>query len=113
MKTWTLSFKVVDKKNFDELKTGLKSVETRAGTVKYQPIEVGDTLVFVCNGEKLLKKVIKIDYFKSVEKMIEEIPLNKIMPSVHSIDDMKKAYSSYSGYDKKIKEFGILAFHLK
>lgn len=45
--------------------------------------------------------------------MIEKIPYNNIMPSVKSVDEMKKAYSSYSGYYEKIKKFGIFAFYLR
>jgi ASC-1-like (ASCH) protein len=44
--------------------------------------------------------------------MVKKIPFNDIMPSVQSIDEMKKAYSSYSGYDEKIQEFGIFAFYM-
>jgi ASC-1-like (ASCH) protein len=112
MKSWTLTFKSVNKQNFDEVKNGSKPIETRAATVKYQPIEVGDELVFVCDGEKFSKKIIRKEHFKSIDAMIKEIPFNDIMPSVKSVDEMKKAYSSYSGYDEKIKEFGIFAFHL-
>jgi hypothetical protein len=35
------------------------------------------------------------------------------MPSVSSVEEMKEAYSSYAGYDAKIQEFGIFAFHLE
>jgi ASC-1-like (ASCH) protein len=113
MKSWTLRFRAIDKKNFDEVKNGSKPIETRAATVKYQPIEVGDELMFVCDGEKFSKKITKKEHFNSIDEMIKKIPFNDIMPSVKSVDEMKKAYSSYSGYDEKIKEFGIFAFHLE
>lgn len=44
-------------------KNGSKSIETRAATIKYQPVEVGDTLLFVCWKERLSKKVIKKQLF--------------------------------------------------
>lgn len=113
MKTWTLRFRAVDKKNFDEVKNGSKPIETRAATVKYQPIEVGDILLFVCGKERLEKKIIKKRHFPSIDAMIKKIPYKEIMPSVKSVEEMKKAYSSYSGYDEKIKEFGIFAFELE
>lgn len=113
MKTWTLRFRAVDKKNFDEVKNGSKPIETRAATIKYQPIEVGDTLLFVCGKERLSKKIIKKHHFSSIDAMIEKIPYKEIMPSVKSVEEMKKAYSSYSGYDEKIKELGIFAFELE
>lgn len=113
MKTWTLRFRSVDKKNFDEVKNGSKPIETRAATVKYQPIEVGDMLKFVCGKQSFSKKIVKKERFPSINVMIKKIPYNDIMPSVKSVEEMKKAYSSYSGYDEKIKEFGIFAFYLE
>lgn len=113
MKTYVLRFRAVDKKNFDEVKNGSKSIETRAATVKYQPIEVGDTLTFTCGSERLSKKVVQRRHFQSIDAMVAEIPYKKIMPSVASVEEMKKAYASYAGYEDKIREFGILAFDLE
>ena len=113
MKNWTLRFRAVDKKNFDEVKSGTKSVETRAGTVKYQPIAVGDTLTFVCEKEKYVKKIIRKFHWKSVDAMVKEINFKKVMPSVKSAAEMKKIYASYPDYEQKIKEHGLLGFKLK
>jgi ASC-1-like (ASCH) protein len=113
MKTWTLRFRAIDKKNFDEVKNGSKSIETRAATMKYQLIVVGDELKFVCEEENFSRKIIKKEHFRSIDAMIEKIPYKDIMPSIESVEEMKKAYSSYPGYDEKIKEFGIFAFYLE
>src|SRR3989344_6687396 len=108
MKNWTLRFRVVDKDNFDEVKNGIKSIETRAGTIKYQPIEVGDTLTFVCGQELCVKKVTKRLHWSSIDAMVKEVGFKKIMPLVKSVDEMKKVYMSYPDYEKKIKEYGLL-----
>ena len=113
MKNWTLKFRATDKKNFDEVKSGVKSIETRACTVRYQPIEVGDTLTFVCGKEKCMKKIIKKFHWRSVDAMTKKINFKKIMPSVKSVEEMKKVYASYPDYEKKIKEHGLLGFELK
>lgn len=112
MKNWTLRFRAVDKDNFDEVRTGVKSIETRAGTVKYQPMEVGDTLTFVCGDEKLVKKITKRYHWSSVDAMVAEINFKKVMPNVGSVVEMKKVYSSYPDYDQKIREHGLLGFEL-
>lgn len=113
MKTWTLRFRAKDKKNFEEVRSGLKEYETRAATVKYQSIAVGDELIFVCDGDRFSKQITKIFHWADIDTMVKEIPYKKIMPSVISIEEMKKAYSSYDGYEEKIKEFGLLGFKLK
>ncbi len=113
MKTWTLRFRVVDKKNFDELKSGIKAVETRAATIKYQPIEKGDTLTFVCGKDKFSKTIIKKTHFKSIDAMFRKIPFKKISPDLKTKEEAEKRYYSYPNYKEKIEEFGLLAFELK
>ena len=113
MKKWTLRFRAVDKKNFDEVKNGLKPIETRAGTIKFQPIPVGDTLTFVCGEDRCTKKIIKRFHWPDIDSMVKEVDFKKIMPSVQSVDEMKKAYTSYPDYEKKIKEYGLLGFGLE
>jgi len=113
MKTWTLRFKVIDKGNFEELRKGIKSVETRAASVKYQPIEKGDTLVFVCGKDKFSKVITKKTHFKSLDAMFRRVPFKKIMPDLNTKKEAKERYYSYPNYKEKIKKFGILAFELK
>jgi ASC-1-like (ASCH) protein len=113
MKTWTLRFRAVDKKNFEELRSGVKAVETRANSTKYQPIEKGDVLVFVCGKDKFSKIITKKTHFKSIDAMLRKIPFKKIMPNLESVEEVKKAYHSYPNYKEKIEKFGLLAFELK
>lgn len=113
MKTWTLKFRAQDKDNFDEVRSGIKEYETRAGTIKYQPIAVGDTLTFVCGEEKFSKKITERHHWPSVDVMVKEIPFKKIMPFVSSVEEMKKVYAAYPDYEEKIKEFGLLGFKLE
>lgn len=111
-KNWTLRFRAVDKDNFDEIKSHAKSIETRAATVKYRPIEVGDTLTFVCERERLVKKVVKKFHWPSIDTMAREIDFKKVMPSVSSVNEMKKVFSSYPNYDTKIRKYGLFGFVL-
>lgn len=113
MKNWTLRFRAEDKKSFDVVVDGTKSIETRAGTVKYQPIEVGDTLTFVCGKEQCVKKVAKKYHWSSIDAMVEEVGFKKINPFASSIEEVKRTYASYPDYDKKIKEHGLLGFGLE
>ena len=113
MKNWTLRFRQVDEARFEEVRSGLKSIETRAATIKYRPIQKGDTITFVCGKDRFTKEIATVQHFASPEEMVKKLPLQKIMPLVTSVEEMKKRYYSYPGYEEKIKEHGILAFELK
>jgi ASC-1-like (ASCH) protein len=112
MKKWVLRFRVKDRKNFLEIKNGLKVVETRAATERYRPIQKGDVLVFVCGKEKNQKMVKRVRIFKTIGAMIKTINFKKIMPSVSSTEELRDAYYSYPGYKEKISKFGIIALDI-
>ena len=112
MKTWTLRFRQVDRDNFEEVRRGEKSIETRAASVKYQPIKEGDTLRFVCGTDSFEKHITRRYHWPSIDAMLEEVPLKRVMPSVASEAEMRAAYASYLGYEQKIRDFGLLGFEL-
>ncbi len=113
MKIWTLRFKQTDSADFERLRSGVKSVETRAASVKYQSVEEGDTLVFVCGKDKFSKIIKKKYHFKSISAMFKKIPFKKIWPEAKSAKEPEKIYYSYPNYEQKIKKLGIFAFELK
>jgi ASC-1-like (ASCH) protein len=112
MKRYILRFRAVDKDNFDEIKDGLRSVETRAGTERYGNIKKGDVLVIVCGEHRPEKKVKRVRHFRSIEALARAIPYKRIMPSVNSLAEIRRAYYSYPGYKEKIKKFGIVAMEI-
>ncbi len=105
-------FREVDRTNFEEVRSGLKTIETRAGTEKYRAVKVGDEITFECGGDTFTKKVAQIYHWPSPESMLEEISLSKVMPDLQTIEQVKERYASYPGYEEKIKEAGILGFEL-
>jgi len=108
-----LRFRAVDIDGFNEIKNGLKTVETRAATPRYKDLQKGDILVIVCGNERIAKEIKRTRHFKTIEEMLKSISLKKIMPSVKSVADARKIYYGYAGYKEKIKKFGLMAFELK
>ncbi len=112
MKQWLMEFGDEGKDNFDEILSGIKKIETRAGGPKYDGVQIGDEMLFVCGDKKLFKKVDNMKYFKSVDGMVKLISFKDIMPNVMSVNEMKRIYNMYPGYNDRIKEYGIYAFYL-
>ncbi|MGM0629443.1 MAG: ASCH domain-containing protein [Patescibacteria group bacterium] len=113
MKKHIFKIRQIDKLVFDSIKDGRKSIETRAASVKYHKVEPGDILIFVCENQRLEKKVKKVDLYKSIDEMVDVIDLKKIMPFVNSVDEMKKTYYSFPNYEEKIQKFGLIAFEFE
>jgi ASC-1-like (ASCH) protein len=80
MKKWVLRFREVDRSGYNDIVDGHKSVETRAATVKYKPIQAGDMLVITCGKERIEKPIKAVRYFSSIDELFANIELKKVMP---------------------------------
>ena len=109
---YILRFWAKDKKNFIELKDGLKSVETRAATERYRRIKKGDILVITRGKARIEKSVKRVRLFKSVSAMFKVIPYRKINPSAPTVTAAKKVYLGYPGYAEKLKKYGVIAWNI-
>ena len=108
----TIRFRAVNRDIFLAIKNGTKKIETRAGTKKYQNIQKGDTLVFVCGKNKFKRRIKNIEHFSSVKSLVKKYKPNTIDPNAYSERELQEIYYTYPGYKEKIKEFGIVAWKL-
>ena len=112
-KTHTLLIKEVDRKVFESIKDGSKTIETRAATEKYRKMKTGDILNFVCGSNSLQKRITSVRLFCTIEEMIGVLDIKSIMPFVDSVEAMRQVYYSFPNYEEKIKNFGIIAFEME
>lgn len=108
-----LRFREVDRNIFNAVKDGKKTVETRAATITFRRIQPGDILVFLCGKDKFERKVKSVGFFKTILAMLQKYKVGSIMPGASSEEDLRKMYSSFPGYEEKIKKFGLIALELK
>jgi ASC-1-like (ASCH) protein len=98
---------------FDAIFSGEKKVETRAFSVKYNKIKVGDVLVFSCGKERFDKVVKKVENFKSIKALVKKYSPIKINPKCKTEKELEDMYYTFPDYKEKIKEFGLIAFTLE
>ena len=113
MAKYILKFRAVNKDIFLDIKSGKKTVETRAATERYKNMKAGDTVVLVCGKERFEKVIKKAKVFKSIKSLIKSYPIKKIMPNLSTEEELEKAYYSYPSYKEKIKKNGLIALELK
>jgi ASC-1-like (ASCH) protein len=107
-----LRFNKINYPTFENIKKSIKKVETRAYTVKYFSIKAGDTLVLVCDKERIEKRVKKVTHFKTLKALFNKYKIKDVMPEISSFKEAEAVYYQYPGYKEKIKKFGILAFEI-
>jgi ASC-1-like (ASCH) protein len=89
-----LVFREVDRARFDEVRNGPKEIETRAAGGKYEHIKAGDELTFSCGSDTFTKKVVQAYHWPSLEVMLAEVPLGRVMPDLTTIEQVKERYAS-------------------
>src|SRR3990167_5043430 len=112
MNKYTLKFRAVNRDIFLDIKSGKKTVETRAATERYQDIKAGDIIVLVCGEERFKKKVKKARIFKSIKALLKIYPLKKIMPGLTTEKEWREELYTYPNYKEKIQKHGIVALEL-
>jgi len=112
MNKHTVKFRAVNRDIFLDIKSGKKSVETRAATERYQNIKAGDMIVLVCGKERFKKKVKKARIFKSIKALLKTYPIKKIMPGMATEKEWREELYTYPNYKEKIKKYGLVALEL-
>jgi ASC-1-like (ASCH) protein len=103
---------------FDFIMSGIKTVEGRKNSPKYQEYKSGDILIFEC-GDNTLKTVIKdIKKYTDVNEYLQKETLKKTLPCVKTIKEGIKIYNLWnktSEINKLRKKYGygFLGIHIK
>ena len=113
MKVYRIALRENDRDIFNEIANGLKTIETRAATIKYKNIKAGDKLEIVCGQDFIYKLVTRAERYPTIDMLLSELPLEKILPSALNREEAYKIFNSFSGNREKIAEYGIMAFILE
>ncbi len=108
-----LKFRKENKDIFDAILNGVKKIETRAGTAKYEKVKVRESIVFSCGKERFKKKVLSVEKFKTIEALVKKYKPLTINPNCKTLKELTAMYMSFPNYKEKIKKYGLLAFELE
>ena len=108
-----LPFADENQDTFNLIKSGQKTMETRAGGPKYQHIKAGDCVTFTCRDDSFQKQVVSVSHFKDIDELLSNYAVKDINPTLSTKEEPMAAYSSFPGYKARIEEFGILVFNLE
>lgn len=104
------SFRACDKSIFDAIIKGEKKVETRAASIRFNNVKVGDKAILTCGELKAEKEIIKIEAFEGIKDLLKKYQVRDINPFMSSYEDLEKMYYSFPGYREKIDRYGLIAF---
>lgn len=81
---------------FTMIKSGIKTVEGRKYSEKYHSYKQGDTLIFHCDGEKLVTRITYIHLYPDVEQYLRAEKLKRALPCVKTYKKAIEVYNTWS-----------------
>lgn len=108
-----IRFREIDRDGFNLVKTGYKTIETRAATPRYRGIKVGDILTFTCGRDRFNKTVVAKQVYRNARALLKSVPLSQVAPDRTTKQQMLDRYASFPDYEQKITKYGLVAWKLQ
>lgn len=87
---------VCDEPWFSFIRKGIKPVEGRKNSPKYRQIKVGDLIDFSNGQERFRVIVTEIRSYVSLEDYLNDVTVQKALPSVSTFEEAVKIYHQWS-----------------
>ncbi len=127
VKTWNLKFSSLNKSDdiFDMILSGKKTIETRSRNPNdpendYTNIKVGDILHIKSNdtGREIEKTVVSNHVYDSVEEMVNQEDIEKVLPGIGSKENYLKKIELVKEkfgekYKYELEHYGMVAIEFK
>lgn len=97
---------------FSYIRKGIKPVEGRKNSPKYQKMRVGDFIEFSNGNEHFRCMITEIRSYPSLERYLEDVTLPKALPNVSSLEEAIKIYHQWST-PEEINQYGFLGIFVK
>ncbi|HXK36696.1 MAG TPA: hypothetical protein VJ553_03895 [Candidatus Paceibacterota bacterium] len=105
--------RAVDRQVFEALRNGTKSVETRAGSPRYQNVQAGDTAIFDCGDDRITRKIVAIRKFSDIHSLTAHYGVKTIAPWLGTKEELVDMYHRFPGYEERIAKCGLIAMELE
>jgi len=86
---------------FDYIKQGIKTVEGRKNSEKYQKIKIHDEIVFECNNETVKARVIYFHKYETLEEYLTAETLKSTLPGIKTVKDGITIYNNWSTQEER------------
>ena len=128
----------VQKEFFTKIREGIKTVEGRAGKIdtennilenyreKETSFKAGHKTRFTISGneesecsgnvaliETVTCEITRVEFYETFEEMLAKSGLSNCLPGIQSMEEGVRIYRSFSGYQEREEQFGVVGIHVK
>lgn len=97
---------------FSLIRNGLKKVEGRKNSPRYQNILPGDVIEFYCGDSSFLAEVTEIKRYKGLTEYLTSVTPEGALPGVQSMEEAIRIYHQWSS-EEEILRYGFLGLFVK
>jgi len=100
---------------FDAIKSGLKTVEGRINSSRFENCKPGDTVSFTCvsTNETIICTVTAVTVYTNFYDMLQAQGVENMLPGVTTLQDGVAMYEAFPGYEEQVKISGAIAINIK
>ena len=88
---------------FDYIKKGIKTVEGRKNSKKYQGYKEGDILIFSFESEIAKTKIVYIHKYATIEEYLYHETLERTLPGIKTMEEAVSIYNLWSSEEERNK----------
>jgi ASC-1-like (ASCH) protein len=103
---------ICDEPWFSLIRQGVKPVEGRKNSPKYQNIHPGDFIDFSNGVEHFRAIVLEIRVYASLEEYLNDVTYQKALPGITSLEEAVHTYHQWST-PEEIEQHGFLGIFVK
>jgi ASC-1-like (ASCH) protein len=97
---------------FSFIRKGIKPVEGRKNSPKYQSIQAGDFIDFSNGKEEFRAVVTEIRVYASLENYLADVTVQKALPHIASLEEAINTYHQWST-PEEIRTYGFLGIFIQ
>lgn len=97
---------------FSYIRKGIKPVEGRKNSPKYQKIQINDLIDFSNGNDHFRAIVTEIRSYPSLEDYLNDVTIQKALPNISSLEEAIDIYHQWSTPDE-IRKHGFLGIFIK
>ena len=113
MSTSTLGAINVAPQYFQQIRSGLKTVEGRIAKEKFCSFREGQILEFISEDDSLRTRILELKQFPTFKDLLEHYGLKTCLPDLDCLEAGVKIYHSFPNYKENESKFGVIGIKIE
>ena len=97
---------------FQQIRSGLKTVEGRIAKEKFCSLREGQELEFFSENNRLFTRILEIKQFPTFKQLLEHYGLKTCLPEIDCLEEGVKIYHSFPNYKENESKLGVVGIKI-